>query len=221
MKWEGNEASLRDFDNVLASSSRPALISPIFGPMSPRHMFAKSPLSTPPAGTASTSSGPVNTQLSGVRVVGDMVFDPVRMSWFTTAAEGEDEIDFGEDEADTSLSSSGTGPDGERIVDAWEGGENMRLKTRRSFANDWGSNASEADEGLDDPELAKANFEAFRKKTMEAQKRNDAEMQAWENLRSRRSSQDRSYLYAINQVSLAIVTGKIELTPIFSSSKSK
>ena len=206
MRWEGNEASLRDFDNVLASSSRPALISPIFGPMSPRHMFTKSPLSTPPAGTANTSSGPVNTQLSGVRVVGDMIFDPVRMSWFTTSAEGENEIDFGDDEADTSMSSTATGSGGEPVVDAWEGGENMRLKTRRSFANDWGSNASEAGDGLDDPEVAKALFEAFKQKTIAAQKRSDEEVRPWRNLRSRRSSADRSYLYAINRVSLFLLS---------------
>lgn len=219
MKWEGNETSLRDFDNVMSSSSRPALISPLFGPMSPRRMLSRSPLHTPPAGPTAASD-PISTQLSGVRVVGDMIFDPVRMSWFTTAAEGEEEIDFGDDEADLSLSSAGTGPGGERLVDAWEGGENMRLKTRRSFANDWGSNASEGGNAEADPEVAKANWEAFKKKTVAAEERHDKEMQPWRQLHSRQPSSDRSYMSLIHSVSSYVQVLPTRLTIASSSYRS-
>ena len=216
MKWEGNETSLREFDNVMASSSRPALISPVFGPMSPRHTYSRSPLSTPPAATAeskASSGGPfasaasglqgATPQLGGVRVVGDMIFDPVRMSWFTTSASGEEELDFGSDDggdasgtgntsistAATSLSGSSTsaGASGSKApVDAWEGGENMRLKTRRSFAHDWSSNASEsgADGAQDDAE-PEWDTAAFKETTLAAAVRHDKEMEAWTSLRSR------------------------------------
>lgn len=239
MKWEGNETSLREFDNVMASSSRPALISPVFGPMSPRHTYSRSPLSTPPAGTADSKAsidGPsanvsnelqgATPQLGGVRVVGDMIFDPVRMSWFTTSASGEEELDFGSDEggdasgtgntsvstAATSLSGSAASAGASRSgapVDAWEGGENMRLKTRRSFAHDWGSNASEsgADGAQDDAE-PEWDAAAFKEATLAAAARHEKGMEAWRNLKSRSavSAKDsdasrRGHLWSIRDVS--------------------
>jgi hypothetical protein len=80
LRWEGNEAVLRDFDTV-ASSARPALITHFSG-----------------AGT----SAPHSPQAGGgaVRIVGDMKFDPEKMCWVSLLPPGEDEPDPFEGMAD-------------------------------------------------------------------------------------------------------------------------
>lgn len=62
LRWEGNEQILRDFDAVVASSSRPALITNLSG---------------------QGPSTPVNGQSSATtpKVVGSMLFDPIKMCW--------------------------------------------------------------------------------------------------------------------------------------------
>ena len=76
LRWEGNDQALRDFDSA---SSRPALITHLTG----------------------TSMGsPHGSFGSSARVVGNMVFDPVRMCWMSTLAPEEEEPDVFADLAD-------------------------------------------------------------------------------------------------------------------------
>jgi hypothetical protein len=211
MRWEGNEAVLRDFDNVISSSARPALISPL-GPLSPHNMYAKSPLAaisdpvpqsqnqnakidnTNPSRQNLSISNPHGTtpSLGGVRIVGDMIFDPVKMTWINTSEEGEEELNFGDDE-DDNLSSKANEPD------AWDSGEQMRLRTRRSFANDWSSNASSI--GDDDGHHPSFSFEEFSRKQRGVVKRHEVDMKPWQDeLLSTTASDILSRLYDIREV---------------------
>ena len=189
MTWEGNEASLQDFDNVLASSTRPALISPVFKPMSPRHSFAKSPLANiAPIDSHSTviPEQPINkqSQLSGVRVVGDMVFDPAQMRWINTGQDGEDELDFGDDEGEDDSFS-------DLKPDYWKEGETRRLKTRKSFAHGDPGSASEHDDGDCWDE------DHFASMTHLAQQRHGKEVQPWLGKLALNSSKERAHLWDI------------------------
>ena len=76
LRWEGNDQALRDFDSA---SSRPALIT---------HL------------TGTSMSSPHGSFGSSARVVGNMVFDPVRMCWMSTLAPEEEEPDVVADLAD-------------------------------------------------------------------------------------------------------------------------
>ena len=62
LRWEGNEQILQDFDAVVASSSRPALITNLSGPGPTSPLNGQSSATTP-------------------KVVGSMLFDPVKMCW--------------------------------------------------------------------------------------------------------------------------------------------
>ncbi|EJD04054.1 uncharacterized protein FOMMEDRAFT_140130 [Fomitiporia mediterranea MF3/22] len=77
LRWEGNDQALRDFDSA---SARPALITHLTG----------SSVSGSPGG----NFGPT------ARVVGNMVFDPVRMCWMSTLPPDEEEPDVFADLAD-------------------------------------------------------------------------------------------------------------------------
>lgn len=72
LKWEGNDHVLRDFDAVVGTSTRPALIT---------HL------------TGSSIGSPVGSFASGARIVGNMIFDPARMCWISTLPPEEDEPD--------------------------------------------------------------------------------------------------------------------------------
>lgn len=72
LRWEGNDHVLRDFDAVIGTSTRPALIT---------HL------------TGSSIGSPVGTFASGARIVGNMMFDPSRMCWISTLPVEEDEPD--------------------------------------------------------------------------------------------------------------------------------
>jgi hypothetical protein len=197
MTWEGNDSEVRMFDDIMASSSRPALISPVFGPMSPR-VHAKSPLSTTSAidsgGTSTakkeTAGFPFGTKpsLGGVRIVGDMIFDPSKMCWFNTSQEGEEEIDFGDDEADS------FGEDA-RKSDPWKEGETMRLKTRRSFAR----NSASASEHEDGEEAW--DEEEFARVTRAAQEAHRSQMKRFTMSKPKTQAELREHLWDILDVS--------------------
>lgn len=76
LRWEGNDQALRDFDSA---STRPALIT---------HL------------TGSSMGSPHGSFGSSARVVGNMVFDPVRMCWMSTLAPEDEEPDVFADLAD-------------------------------------------------------------------------------------------------------------------------
>ena len=75
LRWDGNEQILRDFDAVVASSSRPALITNLSGP---------------------GPSTPVNGQSSATtpKVVGSMLFDPIKMCWVHQLGDAFEEDPF-------------------------------------------------------------------------------------------------------------------------------
>lgn len=72
LRWEGNDAVLRDFE---PGSARPALITHLTG-------SSVGKLASPP--------GSFRSQPNGARVVGDMMFDPVKMCWVSNNGEEED-----------------------------------------------------------------------------------------------------------------------------------
>ena len=108
-KWEGNEADLQSFDEVLGSSSRPALITQysssmstatlIAGqrPLAPTQMLKDRVVSAPAASHSPRASGGKSASTPGATnakatIVGDMSFDPVKMCWVKVAGEEEEDV---------------------------------------------------------------------------------------------------------------------------------
>lgn len=87
LRWDGNETVLRDFDQVIQSSSRPALISQLTGGS------IHSASSSVPGYSSPEGSARLPSIASGVRVVGDMLFDPVQMRWIHKHG-AEEEVDI-------------------------------------------------------------------------------------------------------------------------------
>jgi hypothetical protein len=173
MKWEGNEVALQEFDNVLTSSTRPALITQF-------------PSLLSPSSTRGTPGSATTAGLGGVRVVGSMVFDPVKMCWFNLdeqAAE-EDELDFGDDEAEPVEKRPGSRADWTTM------GDTVRLKGKASFA----STAAASFGG--NSQLAEREF---TKACQEAEQRHQQELKHWPTL-TREQMMDRSYLWDIRKV---------------------
>ncbi|ODN74155.1 hypothetical protein L202_07607 [Cryptococcus amylolentus CBS 6039] len=91
LRWEGNEAVLRDFDTI--SSSRPALIT---------HYTGSS------VGVGGLSSPVASVAAAAPRIVKDMQFDPVQMKWVSVHPE-DDEPDPFEGMADDEDEETGRG----------------------------------------------------------------------------------------------------------------
>jgi hypothetical protein len=79
LRWEGNYGVLKEFDNHLASSVRPALIA------------YRAPHVPKPASPVDKSN--VSTSSAAVRVVGNMMFDPENMCWISTLPQNEEDPD--------------------------------------------------------------------------------------------------------------------------------
>lgn len=102
LRWEGNEACLRDFDGPLTASVRPALIAHYTG----SSVGAGSGLLSPTLqSTSSLSAGLAAT----VRIVGDMKFDPEKMCWVSILDPEDDEPDPFEGMADDEDDEGGAG----------------------------------------------------------------------------------------------------------------
>jgi hypothetical protein len=188
-RWEGNESVLRDFEKVLSSSSRPALIT---------RFSSGTVLQRRNDGTTGSDGKP--GALGGARVVGHMFFDPVRMSWFSQHPEGEEELDVddGVDDSATAL---------------WAGGEHGRLKTKASFASEATASAGSADDddatetSADDILLPSTlgwgpEGAAFWRECQKAERRHADEMRGWaRSLATQQAAEeDRSYLWSIRKV---------------------
>lgn len=104
LRWEGNYGVLREFDNHLASSVRPALIayrapnaSNKSGSADKDHQRDSGRDKNSDKGdrsiSNSTSNFSANPMSSAVRVVGNMMFDPERMCWTSTLPDEEEEAD--------------------------------------------------------------------------------------------------------------------------------
>ncbi|GAA6035321.1 hypothetical protein JCM8097_008815 [Rhodosporidiobolus ruineniae] len=164
-RWEGNESILREFDVALATSTRPALISPFSSTLgspargsfdAPNSASSSSnphPLSgvDQPSAAAVKGSSPsvpagAGTSRAGIKVVGDMVFDPTTCSWHAVAgpdAEDELELDWG----DGAAASAGETADDEEEGGAAERGERERwLRNRASFVLEEGESSEEGED---------------------------------------------------------------------------
>ncbi|KAG9100336.1 hypothetical protein FS749_015636 [Ceratobasidium sp. UAMH 11750] len=142
LRWEGNEQVLKEFDAHLPSS-RPALITHFtgstLGVMSPTGSFLA----------------------SGARVVGNMMFDPVRMCWISRLPPEEDEPDVfagladdegdeWEDKAGTIRANAGLAASSEDVRD-WKGSVRstnsdraMTMSPTRSYTKSMSESGSEA-----------------------------------------------------------------------------
>jgi hypothetical protein len=161
MRWEGNEEAIRVFDSVVTSSARPALIAPyVPAPTKPGLTFG----------------------LGGVRIVGDMIFDPAKMCWFNRHGEPEEELDFGDDGED----SMAAGPDARELA---------RLKPKPSFLS--GPEAVGAPPG--------AGAERFWKTCVDAERRHATELEPWLPMIDGPGDDDRSHLWELRRVRGGVV----------------
>lgn len=100
LRWEGNDAVLRDFESHVASSARPALITHLTGSSVAGGALGSLGSHSP---NTSASSGFVTTGLganAGARVVGNMLFDPGRMCWISRCPDEEEDVFAAFDEED-------------------------------------------------------------------------------------------------------------------------
>lgn len=170
-KWQGNESALRDFEKIISTSARPALIT-----NSPAR-FAQQKSSSISSLNTQFFDSPSSFNRSNVKVVGSMIFDPELMKWLSLAPEGEDELD---------LAAEG----GDDEDDGWELGENARmLKNRASFVMSEGSRDGEIDDSEGGGELWN--------ETVEAERRHQVEMKSW----SMRGEISRKSLWDLRTVS--------------------
>lgn len=160
-KWEGNDEAIREFDNVVTSSARPALISAYSATTSP---------------VSSKKSTRLTPGLQGVRFVGNMVFDPARMAWFSATGEEEEEIDFGDDEV------------GESVA---ERNEKARIKPKASFLNGEAAIGAKPGDG----------HAGFWRACIEAERRHSEEMEPWSTwIENAPEEEKRDYLHDLRRV---------------------
>jgi hypothetical protein len=201
-RWEGNESVLRDFEKVLSSSSRPALITRFSSGAS--LSIRKGGIGSIPSGGKAVGAGDKATAaLGGARVVGHMYFDPVRMSWFNRHPEGEEELALLEEDDDGSTTA------------VWA--ETGRLKTKASFASESATTLTTTDEetaeeadDVEDMHLPSslgwgAEGAAFWRECQKAKQRHVEEMRGWRRSpqAQRAAEDDRTYLWAIRKVRLS------------------
>ncbi|KAF8445819.1 hypothetical protein L210DRAFT_3392038 [Boletus edulis BED1] len=193
LRWEGNDQVLREFDAVVGTSTRPALIT---------HL------------TGSSIGSPVGSFASGARKVGNMIFDPTRMCWISTLPPDEDEpdvfADLADDEEDdeweakagtirasqqqgcaSNTPSETSGSCASAIVITAPSPARSRARTTSESESDRGSRASIVYDVADD----------FVEVCRIAEERHRSEMRGWRSSASRQTDPfgepDRSYLYEI------------------------
>ncbi|KAF8140374.1 hypothetical protein EV363DRAFT_1393284 [Boletus edulis] len=193
LRWEGNDQVLREFDAVVGTSTRPALIT---------HL------------TGSSIGSPVGSFASGARKVGNMIFDPTRMCWISTLPPDEDEpdvfADLADDEEDdeweakagtirasqqqgcaSNTLSETSGSCASAIVVTAPSPARSRARTTSESESDRGSRASIVYDVADD----------FVEVCRIAEERHRSEMRGWRSSASRQTDPfgepDRSYLYEI------------------------
>ncbi|GAA97742.1 uncharacterized protein L969DRAFT_97444 [Mixia osmundae IAM 14324] len=154
MRWDGNEGVLRDFDHIGTASARPALIAP-------------------GASISRTGKG-------SVRVVGNMVFDPLSMSWHSSAPEEEEDIDWGADLADD------------------EAGFKSSAKLSQ-----W-STTSAGSSSLSTSVLKAHSGDDLAKASLAADKRHRDEMRPWQFQHAGSTREDRSVLWHIRKIVMDI-----------------
>lgn len=181
---------LRDFDAVVGTSTRPALIT---------HL------------TGSSIGSPVGSFASGARLVGNMMFDPQKMCWISTLPPEEDEPDVfadladDEDDADwetkggTIRASQQQGAVAEQSSDASRASAATRMSTPSPAPGRSRSmSESESDRGSRASMCVADVDELFLEDCRLAEERHRAEMKGWRlDQRQQAGEPDRSYLYEI------------------------
>ncbi|KAH7885896.1 hypothetical protein F5I97DRAFT_1810049 [Phlebopus sp. FC_14] len=192
LRWEGNDQVLRDFDAVVGTSTRPALIT---------HL------------TGSSIGSPVGSFAAGARKVGNMIFDPTRMCWVSTLSPDEEEpdvfADLADDEEDDGWETKGgtiragqqcctsngaasdtSGSSASVVVVVSPSPNCSRTRTTSESESDRGSRASIVYDVTDD----------FVEVCRVAEDRHHSEMRGWRSSISRQTDfgePDRSSLYEI------------------------
>lgn len=173
LRWEGNEAILRDFDHV-ASSTRPALITHFTG-----SSVGNSPLAGAPA----------------ARIVGDMKFDPEKMCWVSLLPPGEDEPDpfegMADDEDDEGLRGTIRGASGRKLVSIGMSGAASTAPSSR-FVSESTHSVATTTASWEDRTLPQVGVEIPPELWIEcrdAEERHKREMRGW-TLRPAQSSSD-------------------------------
>ncbi|KZT41339.1 hypothetical protein SISSUDRAFT_982041 [Sistotremastrum suecicum HHB10207 ss-3] len=179
-RWEGNEQVLREFDAAVATSTRPALIT---------HL------------TGSSLGSPVSNFTSGVRVVGNMMFDPVKMCWLSRLPPEEEEPDvFANMDEDESWEAKGgtIRASQQRMSNASAVSHNSRASQTPSPAHSRARSMSDSgSERGSRPALVVADVdEAFVQACRGAEVRHRVEMRGWKYTRS----EDRRDLYYIREL---------------------
>ncbi len=176
MRWEGNEQVLRDFDAVV-TSTRPALIT---------HL------------TGSSLGSPTSSFGSGTRIVGNMVFDPIRLCWISTLPPEEDEPDVfanladDEDDSDNWESTAGTirASAQSSVATSSTAPDRSQTRTPSECGGERGSRGSMVYD-IDD---------MFVQNCQKAEERHNVEIKGWKSSLSREdalSGPDRTFLYEI------------------------
>lgn len=176
MRWEGNEQVLRDFDAVV-TSTRPALIT---------HL------------TGSSLGSPTSSFGSGARIVGNMVFDPIRLCWISTLPPEEDEPDVfanladDEDDSDSWASKTGTirASAQSSVATSSTAPDRSQTRTPSECGSERGSRGS----------LVYDIDDMFVQNCRKAEERHNVEIKGWKSSLSREdalSEPDRSFLYEI------------------------
>lgn len=149
--WRGNDDAVSDFDDARSTASaRPALISQLSSSTSPGATSAAALQKQQPRATAPPA---------GVKVVGNMAFDPVQLVWYSLDHD-EAELDFDADFADDEAEGHGSTRPASGEDDHWTRGEQARLlKNRESFILTDDDGGNDDDDDFDD-EVANAGDEA-------------------------------------------------------------
>lgn len=191
LRWEGNDQVLKDFDAVVATSTRPALIT---------HL------------TGSSIGSPVGSFASGARRVGNMIFDPQRMCWISALPPEEDEPDVfanladdenEDDSKDGTIRASATqrtpSEAGSANTTTTSDGRLEPASPARSLSHG-GISDSESDRGSRASLVVCEIDDAFVMACKAAEERHRQEMKGWRTVLSRHdvfSEPDRSHLHEI------------------------
>ncbi|KAJ1026432.1 hypothetical protein NDA13_003813 [Ustilago tritici] len=163
LRWEGNKGVLRDFDQVIQSSTRPALISQLTGSSTSSALTHAAGYSSPLSPESSTLMSHI---ASGARVVGDMLFDPVQMRWVKKSGDEEDDVfaDFDDRTEDVDAAHKPSNPK----IDV-EDDNTLRARRTRStetfsrFSNPWTQMSEKHDSGSPVPDEDAPERSATRK----------------------------------------------------------
>lgn len=192
LRWEGNDQALRDFDAVVGTSTRPALIT---------HL------------TGSSMGSPVGSFAAGARKVGNMIFDPTRMCWVSTLPADQEEpdvfADLADDEDDDAWETkSGTIRASQQIVGATSPCESSlaSVATALTTLSPASSRTRTMSESGDSDRGSRASIfydvdDDFVERCRAAEERHRSEMKGWRSALSRQvkafGEPDRQDLYEI------------------------